>query len=640
MRLVKRFFPLFLIVLLVLGTFLPFISAQKTDFYELSVEVVGRNVLFVNEQVSLKTVSNASQVLVQIFDRLNVTQYSKYVDGNSTFAWLPPAVYGLFTVKASIGEQVCTTWFWLQDTRGLSAAPSTSVWGWQGLTCNLATAVSAGKVSTYNFQVAKENATFETEWLSEVFSKLKPTEYSMEANAAGCVHIKTYSAKNQIDSWVMNTWFGVKIRVNGTLEKPTTFKWALKAVSGNVLWQVGGLRVPTGSGNLVYDWSDMDSRSTGVSYVLDKTGLKLDVYLQSSFDLDPTLFSDGFESGDFSAWTGTTGTPTVSTTRKHHGDYALFVDAQESVYYDFTATNTMFGRCYVNFNAFPASDAYHVGVLGFDLAGVHGFPLVAGVEQDPADSVDKWYLKDSGRGSKVYGTTPNLNQWYCLELEFVKGGTGTLSIDGAPVLTRLCYDLQTDRFIVGTLEGSDGSVYMDCCVVADAYIGPEATGTNYNIDLSMATAMTYTLSSQWQAKNDLTWQTPETYTLTKQWNTKTTIALSTPLSWTTTSQTAYNLALPFTQSFTWLLHLSVTHTGVLYAVDLLWSTPQTWTMQAWTGLSYILTLAWTSGFTWTIDFLNVPLSALDVLGVAAFALIIGLTALGVAALVMLKRRET
>ncbi|MEM2995645.1 MAG: hypothetical protein QXI91_06520, partial [Candidatus Bathyarchaeia archaeon] len=35
-----------------------------------------------------------------------------------------------------------------------------------------------------------------------------------------------------------------------------------------------------------------------------------------------TIFSDGFESGDFSAWTGTVGSPTIVSSPTHHGAYA------------------------------------------------------------------------------------------------------------------------------------------------------------------------------------------------------------------------------------------------------------------------------------------------------------------------------
>jgi hypothetical protein len=706
----KRLFSFFFCVLLVFGTFLPFIFAQetgKTDSYTLNVEVVGRNVLFVNEQVSLKTSSNASQVLVQIFDRLNTTQYSKYVAGNSTFAWLPPVVYGLFTVKASVGEQVCATWFWLQDTRGFSVAPSTSIWGWQGLTCNLATAVSAGKVSTYNFQVARENGMFETEWLSEVFSNLKPTEYSVEANAAGCVHIKTYSAKNQIDSWVMNTWFGVKIRVNGTLEKPTTFKWALKAVSGNVLWQVGGLRVPTGSGNLVYDWSDMDSRSTGVSYVLDKMGLKLDVYLQSSFDLDPTIFSDGFESGDFNAWTETGVTVskctlTVQSTTKHHGTYAASIvnafDGDNQIGQIWKTLGAATGEIYVRVY-------FYFQTLSLD-AGTSCSILCLGVDADilrlkvGVKNVGGTYylaLKNTVGGSRSTGSALSTGQWYCVELQYSDASNfakvylnGVLDI----TVTDGSYSSDIQCFFLGERESDTNNAcayYADCVVAADAYIGPESTGTNYNIALSLATAMSYTLTGKWQAKNALTWQTPETYTTTRQWNAKTTATLSTPLSWTTapqttyklalpfthtfswltTSKTAYGVALPFAQGFTWLLNtqanyklvfsvtpsftwlldvIHIPHAGALYIIDLAWNTPfswttqlqatfnvaftwvtqQTWLIQSWIGVSHVVDLAWQSSLGWAVNFLNIPPEALDGLVFAVLAFIIALAAIAVA----------
>jgi hypothetical protein len=363
-----------------------------------------------------------------------------------------------------------------------------------------------------------------------------------------------------------------------------------------------------------------------------------------------TLFSDGFESGNFSAWTGTStnqgGQPTVQSTTKHHGSYAMQATLTQTGFYahaykDVASGNTFYARAYVRFNKIPVSgESYDEIISMYRISDGYG-GLIIRIVSDGAGGA-KFRAFNNYYGTIVDGSAAVVDTWYCVETLNLQSGTLRWWIDGVEQSTVGNGAVPMDRFRVGfTHNGGSNATTMqiDCCVVADAYIGPEAAGTNYNIDLSMATAITYTLTSQWQTKNTLTIQTPETYTTTQQWNTKTTLTLPTPLSWTTTSQTAYNLALPFTQSFTWLLHLSVTHTGVLYAVDLLWSTPQTWTMQAWTGLSYILDLAWTSGFTWTIDFLNVPLAALDVLGVAAFALIIGLTALGVAALVMLKRKD-
>src|SRR3989337_2094782 len=44
------------------------------------------------------------------------------------------------------------------------------------------------------------------------------------------------------------------------------------------------------------------------------------------------IFSDGFESGDFSAWTGTVGGPTVSNVQAHHGTYSCRASGSAYIY--------------------------------------------------------------------------------------------------------------------------------------------------------------------------------------------------------------------------------------------------------------------------------------------------------------------
>lgn len=616
MRAGKKLFSLFLIVL-VACSFAPLLQGDVTgvngDSYFLAVEVSGRNVLFAGESVSLVVQSNASQVAVEIFDSGNVSRYLEFVRANSSVEWVPPLVYGLFTVRASVGGQVCSTWFWLQDTRSFSLAPSVSNWGFAGLDCSLTTVTAASKVSTYSFQASKANAVFETEWLSEVFAKLKPTEYSVDTNNAGCIHIKTYSDKNKIDSWVMNTWFGVKIRVNGTLEKPTAFKWALKAVSGEVLWQLGGLRIPTGNGNLVYDWSDMDSRSTGVSYVLDKTGLKLDVTLETEFDLDPTIFEDGFESGDFSAWTSTYTTSgetcAVSTDTAHHGSNSgKFISngggGTENAFVYKSGFNhaELYVRAYVNVTQSGIADdtdQFNFIIL-LDTSTTVGLAQI-GWRQD--SGTVKWYIGyfNGATFTRTYSTsaTRNLNEWYCVELYWLLHASAGICrgyVNGNLILeaTGLDTDNAGNAFYVGAGLITIGNcaactAYIDCVVVADAYIGPEAT--NYVLALSLSAPVSYAVYAQWQAKQTSTMQTAEAYTLNQQWSATGTLTLNTGETYMTTPQwTAQNtLSLSTSETYTILQQWSSKHTLALT------------TEESYTYLSqgaYKLAVPLTCGFQW------------------------------------------
>jgi len=484
--------------------FVPTVKAQESGFL-LTVEVVGRNVVFKGENVSIRNVSNASEVLLQIYASDDSLVYNGSVTANSTLVFSPPEIYGLFTVKAFVANASAETWFWLQNLQGMSVAPSTSLWVWKGVNCNLSTVVEAGKISTYLLTVSFENASLSLDWLSEVFTKLKPTTVLMESNGE-CWHIKTYSDKNKVDSWIMNTWFGVKIRVNGTLQAAKTFKWNFKNVYGNILWMLDGARIPAGSANLVYDWSDMAKSSVGCSYTVDKTGMKLDVTLQSNFDVDPTIFSDGFEGGDFGidpntgyAWTGTSygngGTISVVTSPVHHGTYAESADQGGSgawavAYKNFATTySIIYARSYVRLSSLPSSGVrlYIYPCIFEGSAAAH--ILVGACVYNDAGTL-KWdlqYRTDSVEENHAYSTTPtiNANQWYCVEVKFVQGsGNGEvgLYIDGNLVIS--VTGLTNNAYSAGRLElgvystsATYITVYHDCVVVADTYIGPEGDTT-------------------------------------------------------------------------------------------------------------------------------------------------------------------
>jgi hypothetical protein len=493
---------------------------------EVSVEIVGRNVIFYGESVNIKSICNLSEVLVEIYNPNDVLVYRKYQTANTTFAYAPSQVYGKYTVKAYAGDAVAETWFWLQDTTNLNVfSANEKSWSLKDINFKVYPLLEAEKVTTYVLEAALNGETLRIEWLSEVFSKLKPTTVTVETNNAGLMRIKTYSGKNKIDSWIMDTFFGVKIRVNGTLEKATTFKWNLLQTESNILWSMESARIPCGKSNLIFDWSDMASRSVGCTYTLDKTASKLDVYLQTYFDVDPTIFSDGFESGDFSAWTSTSGTPTIVTSPVHHGTYAARFDASaEYITKTFTAVNLIYVRVYFQSANYPGSNTddrftvFRVGTTGGT------YPHFIQWRRDSYGNVC-WRVSPVGGATRnIYNPAPTLNTWYCVEIMCKIGttdGEARTYINGVEV------DAQTglnnagggsiDKVQVGltSVVGTVPTTTEDCVVVADTYIGPEAEGPQ-EINLSFSETVAVTDSfSQLQAQ---IWRLSETATATDTLN--------------------------------------------------------------------------------------------------------------------------
>jgi len=212
-----------------------------------------------------------------------------------------------------------------------------------------------------------------------------------------------------------------------------------------------------------------------------------------------TIFSDGFESGDFSAWTGINygngGSVSVVTSPVHHGTYAEGaiqgeIDAWAVAYKNFGTTySIIYARNYVQLSSLPSSGVrLQISPVIFEgSAAAH--VLVGAYIYNDAGTL-KWdllYRTDSVEENHAYSTTPtiNANQWYCVEVKFVQGnGNGQvgLYIDGNLVIS--VTGLTNNAYSAGRLEAgvysssnTNITVYVDCVVVADAYIGVEGGAT-------------------------------------------------------------------------------------------------------------------------------------------------------------------
>jgi hypothetical protein len=218
-----------------------------------------------------------------------------------------------------------------------------------------------------------------------------------------------------------------------------------------------------------------------------------------------TIFSDGFESGNFSAWTGTEAssgnTIAVASDQKHHGSYSAKTTIQQEsgwgkyarCYKTLASSYTIiYTRIYIRWSALPTTvgDDGHMRFLQlYQTSGPvwltsidvrydgtdHHLVLV----EPPDDSV-------GGTGTTVLNT----NTWYCVELycKFATGGAGEYKVylNGALEIshTGLTNNYSANRVYVGDVDDMNPvahNTWVDCVVVADAYIGPEAAGQLYEI---------------------------------------------------------------------------------------------------------------------------------------------------------------
>lgn len=184
------------------------------------------------------------------------------------------------------------------------------------------------------------------------------------------------------------------------------------------------------------------------------------------------FFADDFRSGDTSAWTGTRGSPAVSTTAALVGANGLLIDANgNSCLLDFTATQRLRVRFYVDTGTLAMStNAYFILVMLRDAGVTVGrvtlryngtsFIIGGGVRNDAGSYEDTgWHVVAAGAHFVEFDAT------------YSASGSFKLYIDGTLVETLTGIDCDTrepDNLRLGR-EASQGTITGN--VYLDAFIG-------------------------------------------------------------------------------------------------------------------------------------------------------------------------
>ncbi len=207
------------------------------------------------------------------------------------------------------------------------------------------------------------------------------------------------------------------------------------------------------------------------------------------------LFNDGFESGDFSAWTrtnisGAGSALIVEDVNPHHGTYnaKMTASALGALVYcikTFTATDPVFARYYVKFDTLAlGADGNRIEILKID-SGVWQYATAAMVRR--LDGVLYWGIVTFEAGTGTYvssAVTPTTGRWYCLDLKRdVANNLQEIWVDEVSLVTRtvsITNDTARVRAGLTFLDSSTLNVnFFDCVVVADTYIGPETMEQTY-----------------------------------------------------------------------------------------------------------------------------------------------------------------
>ena len=230
-------------------------------------------------------------------------------------------------------------------------------------------------------------------------------------------------------------------------------------------------------------------RSPHAVAVLLGLGLAAGFIFSASADV---IVSDGFESGDFSAWTNVFGLPTVVSGVSHHGSYSAFCNSSgiHTVYFGPDGGEGwgphIFARAYFKYDYSVVDWDNRGSVYISNWNGSDDMMAIGGLAHwTGADYI--WTLGCLDGSSWNYVTSSsafalNTSKWYCMEVEIYvadSGGFAKLYVDGAHVLSIEGIDNDGQGNpnhggfgqIVGTQDGE--AMWWDCCVIADSYIGLE-----------------------------------------------------------------------------------------------------------------------------------------------------------------------
>lgn len=206
------------------------------------------------------------------------------------------------------------------------------------------------------------------------------------------------------------------------------------------------------------------------------------------------LFNNGFEEGNFTAWTGTEGTPTVSSTIKHHGNYALYADPASGAGEDAYKSGLSIGaigyeRFYVYIDSgLPANNGELCMLGGIGATDYQNavFPQILRSGGANYWSVAVWIGGvNTANPTEASASNPSLDTWYCIEvLRDVTNSRTKLWVNGVlKIDVASSHSGNNNRIWAGSgyITVSGHAAYHDCVITADAYIGVEgaAAGQPY-----------------------------------------------------------------------------------------------------------------------------------------------------------------
>lgn len=423
-------------------------------------------------------------------------------NGHDSFSFTVPSniPYGFYSVRASIpGAALSTAYITLLNTENWTPTSFPFIKTHLGITYT---------ISAKGFEADSSSGKISLNYPS------LPVSFSVNAfsnDMALVERLKNTDLGIGIDLTYAFIHSGMKIIINGSVPQATTYTFKF-SVPNQILNALDRLR----DGNLVFDWSDL--RKAAHAFTYNQETKALTVNIPKTFSLDPYVFQDGFETGDFSAWTGRSASNgnltqiSIVTSPVHHGTYACSSYLAASGNYKYTyklfsqSYSAMCARGYVQWANLPTNTGEAEGCLwlsnGTDFVGKQ--IVSARIVKNSTGQTNWGMMYMSGGSFNINNPSSPVQTgvWYSVEIRSVVSATvgeARLLINDVEVATATGFDSTGNGLIgyvaIGVYAGAANpnafTVYHDCVVADPSAIGQEVTNTAPTIGSFAAPSTVY-----------------------------------------------------------------------------------------------------------------------------------------------------
>ncbi len=219
----------------------------------------------------------------------------------------------------------------------------------------------------------------------------------------------------------------------------------------------------------------------------------VNVFLFYDFNVQASaLFSDGFESGDFSVWDGTDADITVTNETVHSGTYCAKIASTSYVgwvYFD-VVSSTVYVDQWLKISALPS--AWDSVIVGSEVFNDIYYARLAALRIYNNGGTLTWdleYYTNAAGENHAYNATPSISTdtWYRCKYVFKAGngdGEASLWVNGDKIIENTGLtndDYQSTRVYAGYYDSwGDGglNVYVDDVIIADTDILYNVAPTN------------------------------------------------------------------------------------------------------------------------------------------------------------------